>query len=112
MFNSGIRIGSGAFGQVVQAVAFGINGEKMTTVAVKMVKPNSDESHFKALMSELKIMIHLGQHVNVVNLLGACTKQLVKKRTKLIKTNYCRLNIEPYIQNNLKKKFRRVACNC
>lgn len=25
-------------------------------------------------MSELKIMSHLGPHLNVVNLLGACTK--------------------------------------
>ena len=83
-FLAGIRIGSGAFGQVVRAIAMGIiNGEARTTVAVKMVKPNSDESHFKALMSELKIMIHLGQHVNVVNLLGACTKQLVKKRKEI-----------------------------
>lgn len=27
----------------------------------------------EALMSELKIMSHLGQHENIVNLLGACT---------------------------------------
>lgn len=26
-------------------------------------------------MSELKILIHIGHHLNVVNLLGACTKQ-------------------------------------
>lgn len=44
-----------------------------------MVKPNADESHFKALMSELKIMVHLGKHINVVNLLGACTRNLAKK---------------------------------
>lgn len=25
-------------------------------------------------MSELKILIHIGHHLNVVNLLGACTK--------------------------------------
>lgn len=25
-------------------------------------------------MSELKIMSHLGPHLNIVNLLGACTK--------------------------------------
>lgn len=30
-------------------------------------------------MSELKIMVHLGRHVNVVNLLGAVTTNLVKK---------------------------------
>lgn len=31
-------------------------------------------SEHKALMSELKILIHIGNHLNVVNLVGACTK--------------------------------------
>lgn len=31
-------------------------------------------SEKQALMSELKIMSHLGPHLNIVNLLGACTK--------------------------------------
>uniref|UniRef100_A0A8D3CVA6 receptor protein-tyrosine kinase n=1 Tax=Scophthalmus maximus TaxID=52904 RepID=A0A8D3CVA6_SCOMX len=31
-------------------------------------------SEYHALMSELKILIHIGHHLNVVNLLGACTK--------------------------------------
>ena len=29
---------------------------------------------YKDLASELKILIHLGQHKNIVNLLGACTR--------------------------------------
>ena len=29
-----------------------------------------------ALLSELKILIHLGQHLNIVNLLGAVTKDI------------------------------------
>lgn len=37
-----------------------------------------DIEQLKALISELKIMIHIGQHLNVVNLLGACTKELSK----------------------------------
>lgn len=31
-------------------------------------------SEHKALMTELKILNHIGNHLNVVNLLGACTK--------------------------------------
>jgi FMS-like tyrosine kinase 1 len=74
-------LGSGAFGIVMKGEAEEIvPGEKRTTVAVKMVKTNADETHIKALMSELKIMVHLGQHVNVVNLLGACTESLARKR--------------------------------
>jgi len=32
----------------------------------------------EALVSELKVMLHLGSHLNVVNLLGACTKRISK----------------------------------
>lgn len=37
----------------------------------------------KALISELKIMVHLGQHLNVVNLLGAVTKNIAKREIPL-----------------------------
>lgn len=77
----GRQLGSGAFGVVLKAEAVGIvDGEKSTTVAVKMVKRNADSTYIKALASELKIMIHLGKHINVVNLLGACTKNVVKRK--------------------------------
>lgn len=33
----------------------------------------ADTDEQEALMSELKIMSHLGHHANIVNLLGACT---------------------------------------
>lgn len=38
------------------------------------VADGATASEHKALMSELKILIHIGNHLNVVNLLGACTK--------------------------------------
>lgn len=44
-----------------------------------MVKKTADNEVMKALISELKIMVHLGQHLNVVNLLGAVTKNIVKR---------------------------------
>ncbi|XP_041520471.1 vascular endothelial growth factor receptor 3 isoform X1 [Microtus oregoni] len=68
-------LGHGAFGKVVEASAFGINkGSNCDTVAVKMLKDGATASEHRALMSELKILIHIGNHLNVVNLLGACTK--------------------------------------
>nr|XP_033782894.1 vascular endothelial growth factor receptor 3 isoform X2 [Geotrypetes seraphini] len=68
-------LGHGAFGKVVEASAFGINkSSSCETVAVKMLKEGATASEHKALMSELKILIHIGNHLNVVNLLGACTK--------------------------------------
>lgn len=53
--------------------------EAKTTVAVKMVRRTTDPTYVRALASELKIMIHLGKHLNVVNLLGACTKNISKR---------------------------------
>ncbi|XP_069055619.1 vascular endothelial growth factor receptor 3 isoform X1 [Pleurodeles waltl] len=68
-------LGHGAFGKVMEAAAFGIHkSSSCETVAVKMLKEGATASEHKALMSELKILIHIGNHLNVVNLLGACTK--------------------------------------
>ncbi|NXA53435.1 FLT3 kinase, partial [Nothocercus julius] len=67
-------LGSGAFGKVMNATAYGISkaGDSVQ-VAVKMLKEKSDTSEKEALMSELKMMTHIGSHENIVNLLGACT---------------------------------------
>lgn len=39
-------------------------------------------------MAELKILIHLGRHLNIVNLLGAVTKNIVKGELLVI-VEYC-----------------------
>lgn len=69
---------------MVKGVAQGIVPyEDESTVAVKMVKANTDDEIMRALISELKIMVHLGQHLNVVNLLGAVTKNIAKRKKKI-----------------------------
>ncbi|XP_041863679.1 platelet-derived growth factor receptor beta-like isoform X2 [Melanotaenia boesemani] len=66
-------LGSGGFGRVVEATVSCLTGPKSTTkVAVKMVKTRTDA--VQSLMSELKVLVHLGPHLNIVNLLGACTR--------------------------------------
>ncbi|XP_078028845.1 platelet-derived growth factor receptor beta-like isoform X2 [Epinephelus lanceolatus] len=66
-------LGSGAFGRVVEATISGLlHSHSTTKAAVKMVKPSSGA--VQSLMSELKVLVHLGPHLNVVNLLGACTR--------------------------------------
>lgn len=68
-------LGHGAFGKVMEATVFSNERKSsLDTVAVKMLKDGATASEHKALMSELKILIHIGNHLNVVNLLGACTK--------------------------------------
>ncbi|KAM5288977.1 receptor-type tyrosine-protein kinase FLT3 [Ctenodactylus gundi] len=67
-------IGSGAFGKVMNATAYGISKTGVSIqVAVKMLKEKADSSEKEALMSELKMLTQLGHHENIVNLLGACT---------------------------------------
>ncbi|XP_063227857.1 vascular endothelial growth factor receptor 1-like isoform X2 [Bacillus rossius redtenbacheri] len=111
----GKQLGAGAFGVVRKAEAWGImEGESVTTVAVKMVK-SADFAYIKALASELKIMLHLGKHLNVVNLLGACTKDLNKKEFLVI-VEFCRYgNLHNYLMRHrdrfidqLDPKTRRI----
>ena len=83
-FDAGAQLGAGCFGRVLKAKAFGIKGsdkEKTVstkTVAVKMVRSNINLSQLETLISELKILIYLGSHLNVLNLLGACTTEITK----------------------------------
>nr|ABC46546.1 proto-oncogene c-kit receptor [Bubalus bubalis] len=70
----GKTLGAGAFGKVVEATAYGlIKSDAAMTVAVKMLKPSAHLTERGALMSELKVLSYLGNHMNIVNLLGACT---------------------------------------
>ncbi|XP_032580146.1 vascular endothelial growth factor receptor 1 isoform X13 [Drosophila sechellia] len=99
----GKQLGAGAFGVVLKGEAKGIRREEpTTTVAVKMVKATADNEVVRALVSELKIMVHLGQHLNVVNLLGAVTKNIAKRELMVI-VEYCRFgNIQNFLLRNRK----------
>ena len=44
-------------------------------VAVKCLKPGAPERDYTDLANELKLMIHIGAHKNIVNLMGACTQK-------------------------------------
>lgn len=80
----GIQLGAGNFGRVVKAEASGLNDNgPVKTVAVKMVRSQTNVLALEALVSELKILIHLGAHLNIVNLLGACTKNLYKSQSHI-----------------------------
>lgn len=94
----GKQLGAGAFGVVIKAVAQGIIPyEEESIVAVKMVKRQTDNEVMKALVSELKIMIHLGKHLNVVNLLGAVTKNIAKRELMVI-VEYCQFgNLQSFL---------------
>ncbi|XP_068713935.1 angiopoietin-1 receptor-like [Montipora foliosa] len=67
------ELGSGAFGVVYRGE---IIREKhdATPCAVKAVKASASHEEIRDLYNELEIMTNVGYHPNLVNLLGACTK--------------------------------------
>lgn len=91
----GKQLGAGQFGVVYEAKQIGTVDSPRDlnprTVAVKMAKSTLNHSGLECLASELKILIHLGPHLNVVNLLGACTKGIVNGTytTHCIQHQFC-----------------------
>ncbi|XP_033985372.1 KIT proto-oncogene, receptor tyrosine kinase b isoform X1 [Trematomus bernacchii] len=114
---TGKTLGSGAFGKVVRATAYGLcSADTVTTVAVKMLKPNAHATEKEALMSELKVLSYLGNHVNIVNLLGACTVG----GPILVITEYCcygdllnflRRKREPFLNSQVGDGYYRNVSN-
>ncbi|XP_023245098.1 vascular endothelial growth factor receptor 1-like [Copidosoma floridanum] len=92
------KLGSGAFGVVYKAVAYEMFGKNSkTTVVVKTVRKNADPMYITALARELKIMIYLGQHLNITSILGACTKTIAK-RELLVIVELCKFgNLQNYL---------------
>ena len=97
----GTLVGSGEYGRVLKATARGIlGGHNLTTVAVKTLKENPELEKLNALMSELKILIYIGNHPNLVNLLGACTGKLGNMELFVI-LEFCRHgNLLQYLRKN------------
>ncbi|XP_073254161.1 fibroblast growth factor receptor 1-like [Porites lutea] len=52
-----------------------VSASEKTTVAVKTLKEGATIEEYRDLASELKILMHVGVHTNIVNLLGACIKR-------------------------------------
>nr|XP_014342109.1 PREDICTED: receptor-type tyrosine-protein kinase FLT3 [Latimeria chalumnae] len=101
----GDSLGSGAFGKVVKATAYGISKPGISVqVAVKMLKEKNEPSEKDALMSELKMMIQIGSHENIVNLLGACT---LSGPVYLIFEYCCYGDLLNYLRRN-REKFHRT----
>ena len=63
-------LGSGQFAVVLKGILTG------NDVAVKINKSCADIVYFKSLLSEIKIMIHIGAHPHIVSLMGACTEEI------------------------------------
>ncbi|KFB51903.1 hypothetical protein ZHAS_00020064 [Anopheles sinensis] len=86
----GRKIGEGEYGLVRMAQAKDIMvHEPFTTVAVKQMKNCKRASLIQGMISEIKMMILVGQHLNIVNFLGAVTEN-IRNNELMIIFEYCR----------------------
>ncbi|XP_046621164.1 uncharacterized protein LOC124305627 [Neodiprion virginianus] len=92
------ELGRGSFGIVWKARAKTIRRpEAISVVAVKTVRPTASLRCMKALLRELKILVYLGHHPNIVSLLGACTRNLDYGQLLVI-VEFCRFgNLHDYL---------------
>ncbi|KAM9383638.1 tyrosine-protein kinase receptor Tie-1 isoform 2-T2 [Pholidichthys leucotaenia] len=63
-------IGEGNFGQVIKAM-IKKDGNKISA-AIKMLKEFASENDHRDFAGELEVLCKLGQHPNIINLIGAC----------------------------------------
>ncbi|XP_035713892.1 fibroblast growth factor receptor 3 isoform X2 [Folsomia candida] len=97
-------LGKGNFGVVYKANFLaeedlpGHMNERM--VAVKTVPRFATSQHFMQLLRELQILNYIGNHDNIVNLIGACTTD-VKQKKIFIVLEYCGLgSMLEYLRSN------------
>ncbi|XP_054755673.2 fibroblast growth factor receptor 2-like [Lytechinus pictus] len=70
------ELGAGQFGIVYKAYAFGLNGTKeYVPVAVKSLRVNATPAMEEDFLNEIKLMIDLGSHPNILQIIGCCTAQ-------------------------------------
>lgn len=114
-------LGSGQFGKVLKGkltngrfVAIKIPGGKKIFLSLERVASLfvcadlTKTEFFRALIDELKIMSHIRPHVNVLNLVGACTTELENRQLYVI-TEFCENgSLKDYLEDNY-IKFEGVA---
>ena len=64
----------------------------------------TDRVQVKALVSEMKVMIHIGRHLNLINILGAITKDIDvgndQSKYKQLSTSLCYITHRHFKNNN------------
>lgn len=98
------QLGKGEYGVVYKGIARGINSiDGSTTVAVKTLIDKGDSDAHKVISSELKILSKLGHHLNIVNLLGAVTRNTPNNEIMIILEFCPHGSLHSFLQKNRKK---------
>jgi len=101
------KLGEGAFGEAFKGL-LRIGGE-IKLCAVKKLKENATETEKRDLINELQIMTTVGEHPNLISLIGACTERepvlvVVRLAPNGCLLNHLRNNENPYINVRGKQK--------
>ena len=88
-FEIGRKLGGGSFGSVHEGlVEDPIQPGQMNKVAIKSVKNSLDPAQTYALICEIKVLDKLEYHLNLVNMVGACTTEFKSGKIWLL-LEYC-----------------------
>ena len=84
-FEIGQKLGGGSYGNVHEGMADDlIHPRQRIKVAIKSVKNPLDPAQIFALISEIKVLDKLERHLNLVNMVGACTSEIKNGRIWLL----------------------------
>ena len=74
------------------------NGSPVETiVAFKMPRDKCSVDQVKSLVTELKILQHIGRHVNIVNLVAACASRIAHGEIFVIVEYFSLGNLKDYL---------------
>ncbi len=69
-------MGTGNFSHVVR----GYHEIRKRPVAIKIANTTTNTDDFKVMLTEIKIMIYIGSHENIVKFLGASTAEIKDRK--------------------------------
>ncbi|XP_034177742.2 tyrosine-protein kinase receptor torso-like isoform X1 [Osmia lignaria lignaria] len=102
-------LGSGAYG-IVRLGSLQDQYDNVTTVAVKMLKDNPSVENLQNFQKEIMIMKAVGQHPNIVSLIGCC---ILDNKPVLVVEYCCKGDLQTYLrtiwQNMVSVAFNHKA---
>ena len=101
-FEVGDPIGSGNFGNVHKGEINGMyTKDSKTTIAIKSISGHADDNELEHFLYEIKIMGFVDPHLNLVSMIGSCTRNLDTDRELWLLLEFCEYgDLKKYLIKN------------